>query len=443
MSRLGERTLFRLLLDKEQLDILAMEGLESKFLPTADLRPIYEWAIDYYHSGGRKFPLTAEILKAQDYPDNRGKSMYDVLAEYEIIVDEILSEEDPHMDFALEDLKASYVSKELNTWARDAVPTVGAAIGKEKQAVLAAEATKLIGISLDLESRQTRVDLRESGLDILDSFTDRQENNEAHKGIHFGLPEVDEHSYGIHEGELAVMAAWTKVGKSFMLDRVALKEWEAGKTVSLFTLENSIEMTRDRILCLATGIDPDRWSRGKSLDREVESAFEWIQKFEKADNPLYILQPDKSERTAEQIVLKARLLGTESLIIDQLTFMESPNERISRDQQIRESVHTLKSMINSTKDRMPCLLAHQVNRVGYERALDKGYHASYDMAEGAEVERTADWVFSMFQSPEMLQTNKIILQILGSRRSPIKNWEMVWVPQVGSMRILNEYDLPS
>lgn len=443
MSKLGERTLFRLLLDKEQVEILAMEGLDSKFLPTADLRPIYEWAMDYYHLGSRKFPLTTEILKAQEYPDNRGKNMYDVLVENGVVVDEILEEEDPHMSFALEDLKASFVTKELHSWVRDALPEVSGAIGKDKQTMLAAEATKLIGISLDLESRQTRIDLRESGVEMMEDYEVRSLNNKTHEGMHFGLPEIDAHTYGIHPGELAVLAAGPKVGKSYWLDRVALKEWEQGRVVSLFTLENSIQMTRDRIACLATHVDPERWGHGECSTQEIQDVFRWIEGFEKSSNPLHIIAPEEAHRSAEEIVLKARLLGTESLIIDQLTFMTSSNSKSDRWVQIRDIMHQIKTMISTGKDKMPCLIAHQINRKGIELARKNGYHLMEDMAEGSEVERTADWVFSMFQSEEYRQVNRVLLQILATRRAPVKNWELNWDPRTGSMRVLNEFDLPT
>ena len=442
MGKLGERTLFRLLLDKEQLDILAMEQLNSKFLPTADLRPIYDWAMNYYYIGGRKFPLTAEVLKAQEYPDNRGKSMYDVLAEYEIIVDEVREEEDPHMDFALEDLKASYVSKELNAWTREATVTVTAAIGRERQVVLAEEATKLIGISLDLESKTTRVDLRECGPDFMQNYYDRKNNKAIYLGMSFGLPEVDDLTFGIHDGEVAIVGAFAKVGKSFFVDRVALKEWEKGRIVSLFTLENSLEMTQQRIACLALKIHPGRLERGELLPKEEDTLWAWWDEVGASPVPFHILRPEKAERTAEQLVLKARLLGTQSLIIDQLTFVEHENSRMSKADQVGDSVRTLKDMVNSPKDKMSCLMAHQFSRERYKIALKEKHHEMFDFADSSGVERGADWIFAMFQSPEMRQMGEVLFQTLGGRRGPIKNWDMLWSPETGSMRIVDECDLP-
>ena len=104
----------------------------------------------------------------------------------------------------------------------------------------------------------------------------RAANTREFQGMHFGLPEVDVHTNGIREGELAVVGAYAKVGKSYFVDRVALREFEQGRCVALYTLENSISMTTDRIACLANGIDPVPFDEGRASPEDLALIQEWI-----------------------------------------------------------------------------------------------------------------------------------------------------------------------
>lgn len=261
-------------------------------------------------------------------------------------------------------------------------------------------------------------------------------------GMHFGIKDIDDHTYGIHPGELAIVAAHAKAGKSFFLDWVALKEFEQGKTVGLFTLENSIPMTEGRIACLAVGADPTRWIKGQSYPDEEESITSWINDvLRKSDEKFYIMQPAPGDRTAESIVTKARLLNLDSLIIDQLTFMDATDVKLQRYLQMRDILHTIKTMISTGRKPIPCLLAHQVNREGHKMAQKENHYEMYHMAESAEVERTADWVFSMFQSADHMALNRLLFQTLASRRAMPKNWEMYWDIAVGNIAVANEYSL--
>ena len=77
-----------------------------------------------------------------------------------------------------------------------------------------------------------------------------------------------------------------------------------------------------------------------------------------------------------------RCAGPTVLIIDQLTFIEPPDERAAPHIQIRDITHDLKTLISTGRDKMPCLLAHQINREGVKAADKVGYLEMYHLAEG-------------------------------------------------------------
>jgi replicative DNA helicase len=230
---------------------------------------------------------------------------------------------------------------------------------------------------------------------------------------------------------------------SFMVARVALNEWRRGRKVALFTLENSIEMTTDRIACLALGVSQERFGKGELLPEEEETVAQWVQQTLLGSTSFHILSPDESQRSAEAIVTKARLLGVDSLIIDQLTFMTAKDTRAGRYLQIREMMHDLKNLVATGYPRLPCLLAHQINREGWGKAAKDGYYTMEHMAEGSEVERTADWVFSIFQDDAHRQASSMLFQILAARRRSMNAWDLDWDIDAGVIEVQGERQLTS
>ena len=432
-GRSPEDILFELLVIDGNIEQAIMANLPAEAISNEDLRPIYLWMLDYYKQSSRRSTPTVDVLKNTQYPGQPGKTMYAVLSEYEIFLDEDPAES---IEWVISQLKGRLLTEQATVGVTRMLQALSTAHAEDRPDVLSQHADNLVGLALAAESRVTRVDFREDVDELLAGYEDRKANVGQHMGMHFGLPDIDSTTYGIHDGELAVVAAGPKTGKSFFLDWVALKEWENGRNTALFTLENSIAMTEGRIACLATGADSERWMKGLCDPDEEAAITDWLEEMRASDTALHILQPSMADRTAESIITKARLLNVDSIIIDQLTFIEAQNVREPRHVQIRDIMHTIKVMVSSGHKKLPCLVAHQVNREGVKAAEKDGKFAMYHMAEGSEVERTADWVFSMFQSGDYRALNRLLFQTLASRRAVPVNWELNWDMGIGNIDVI-------
>lgn len=430
MSARGERTLMQHLTDRDALDVLAREGVPDVVLPTQALRPVYRFALDYFFANGRMKAPSVAAIRAEDRWAN-------VLDDAEI---DLEVEPEDSIEWAIEDLKGTFVHKEVMALNKAFATDMADADIGDRVAVLAEYATKFVSLSVDLESNAQVADIRESMSSRLFAYDERSADRGQVYGLRFGLPKLDEYTRGIHPGELAVAAAPPKAGKSYLLDWVALREWQAGHNVVLFTLENSPEMTQDRMACLACGVDARRWQHGNCTDDEVGRVREWVEKHVTcSDRPLWILQPPPGERSVPHMVRTAQVLGADALLIDQLTFVELEGEaRQPRHERIGQTLHLLKAMISTGRDRVPCLLAHQINREGVKAVRKTGHLLMEHLAESAEVERTADWVFGLYQSGEHRATQRALFQTLASRRDDTKHFEMMWNVNTGMVSVLRE-----
>ncbi len=432
MSALGERTLMQHLVDVESLRVLADKGLPAVCIPTESFHSIVAWCIRYYFESGRSKAPTVEALRSVSVDKT---TFGEILDDHEIPLHE---EPEDSIEWAIEDLKAGYVSKEGQSFLRRLATSLAEAETGERVGVIDEYATELTRLAIAVKPRNTRVDLREASQDAILRYAEREATRADFRGAQLGLPAIDHHTYGIHDGELAVIAAPPKTGKSYALGWSALAEHRAGRSAVLYTLENSVEMTVDRLACLACGVDSTRWQRGLCVPEEIAAVREWVEQMADWEVPLWVLQPELGSRSFEHMVREATLLEADTLMIDQLTFVEferSEGDRRTTQRQIGDALHRLKGMISTGHHRMPCILAHQINREGQKAAEKVGHLEMYHLAEASEIERTADWVFGMYASKDQEVARRCMFQTLASRRASKQHWELDWEPEAGHIEV--------
>lgn len=407
------------------------EGVPSELLPTPEFRPVVAFAIDYFmKSGYQQAPSTAVLMA--EYGDT--------LADREFT----FGEAEDSVEWALDDLRGSYVQKKSQVFVKSLAKAVMEAETADKVEVMSNYATVLVGMVSMLSRRDMQSDAREGLQQRWSAYKAREANVGVYQGIMFGpgFEAVDAHVMGVHPGELAVLGAPPKSGKSYLLDLIALHEWQRGRTPCLVTLENSVEMTLDRLACLATGVDPRDYARGELSEAAQATVAVHLEVFRNAAHPLWVISLDPARRTVEHIVHEAQVRGCDSLILDQLTFVNG-DERRERPAQIRAITHKLKEMISTSRVPIPCLAAHQVNREGHKAAQKLGYLEMYHMAEGSEIERTIDLGFGLFASNEERTLGRAKLQTLASRRTDLKSWSISAHFRLGEFRVLNEWQPPT
>ena len=430
MSNAAEIALLGALFDTDSLESLVKEGLTPECIPTDALRPVVDWAVARFFESGRTQAPSREALVSV-----WGQQLED--ADVRIPAE---NEQVDTVEWAIDHLKSQYVHYTYQQWQKDAAIAMATASAPERMEILNEQVGLLMSLSLSLQPQHRSVDFADFFGQRLTDYEGRHSSEHATRGMTFGMPLVDAHTYGIHDGELAILAAPPKTGKSYFLDYTALQEARSGRVVALFTLENSIEMTTDRIICLALGIDSRDWQRGRCSAEDVERV-RWFQNDElpKLKDTLRIISPEPSRRTPQSIYREAQMIGAQSLIVDQLTFVEHATPgRKARHEIIRELMHDFKGLISTGRDQMPCLLAHQINREGVKAAEKTGKLEMWMLAEGSEVERAADWVFSLYQSTMQREVFQATLQILAARRESTTAWDLDWRTSSGIINAMRE-----
>lgn len=401
------------------MQVIIEEGLPIETLPTEDMRKVLEWASDYYYASG--------CLRAPSVTAFQEEFGLDYFLDHDI---DVTDTPEDTVEWAIDHLKGDHLLAQSQDFTKRfaiAMNEVGTA---DRIAVVNEAADELVGLALRLARHSAQVDLREGIVERVRAFEARKELSESGVSsshvLQLGFPDIDSWTGGVHPGELAVLAAGPKTGKSFMLAYNALSEWRRGRGAILFTLENSVEMTLDRIACLATNVPPRLWERGEATEEHIEKVREFQAELAGSDTPLWVVSPERERRTMEHMVREATVRSADSLLIDQLTFVDPPDARSPRWVQIRDMMHDLKELISTSRRRMPCLLAHQVSREGMAHAHKHDELRMEFMAEGSEVERTSDLVFGMYQSDHDRTDYRAKFQLLAGRRVDLMNWRLAW-----------------
>jgi hypothetical protein len=428
MSAYGEKTLILHLTDEDSLQTLAEEGMPSEILPTEEFRPLYEFAIDYYIRSGRTQAPTIALLKAE---------FAEVLEDRQVDLDEAAEDT---VEWAIDDLKGSWAYATTAKFNKRLAEEMAGAERTERIVVVGDAATALVEMASKLDRKSDKVDMREAVADAELEYQARIDGKGIMRGASLGLPDVDAHTNGIHEAELAIIAAYTKVGKTYAMINAARAEWKAGRCVALFSLELQVREIRDRIVCQEAGLDGDRWMRGECNEGEIARFMQAKEEMEARDVPLWVLQPTIGQRSLPMMLREAIVRDADTIMVDQLTHVELPGERKQKHERVGDALHELKAELSTSRRRLPCIINHQVNREGHQRSLKTGRVEPFDMADASEVERTADMIFALFRGHDEVALDRVRLQMLASRRTRLKWWELDWVPDRGLIRVRRELE---
>jgi replicative DNA helicase len=270
--------------------------------------------------------------------------------------------------------------------------------------------------------RAGRVNFAENVEQRRERYRSRAEFQGEVAGVPFGLDAVDQHTFGILDGELATIVGFAKSGKSMMLCRAAVAARRAGYTPYFATLELSSQDMQDRLDAHHAGVPYEAIQKGR-LTVEQALALHQAQDEFAALGPLHVEKLSRGERTPQYIVNRARDVGANFLIIDQLSFLESNASYRENHQKVADIVSDLKQEISEDETSlMPTLLAAQMNREGNKAGKVELHHIALSSA----VEQTVDIAYSISQTAEQRANHCMRLGTLGFRRGVPKNWLLDW-----------------
>jgi len=399
------KVLSKIVNDPAALQLAWDLGLREDVFEEPIYRSAYKLAVDYWRRSQMQAAPTAAVL-AREFPDLQIKT----------VVDETLF-------WLVDDLQRRYATNIGQRMIRDVI-TLLEDNPREALVKLATDAYRASQITTP---RYERADMSANVEERRETYS--RGLTQGLTGMTLGLPELDTHTGGVLPGEIALLAGFAKTGKSFWLPHAAVRARRLGYTPLLVTLEQPISEMQDRIDSLASGVSYNRLSK-RMLHMQETTQLREAQD-ELADlGPIYVERLPRGERTVVDIVNRARNIGADYLLIDQLTFMEPTNNPRSDKEKFSNIIFGLKDEVGvEASGKMPVLLAHQLNRKSLENNRENGggaRGAMHNLAGAAEIEQTCDILLGLWRTPEMRNNLSMGLDIMGARRSDTGSWLLAW-----------------
>ncbi|WP_428957805.1 DnaB-like helicase C-terminal domain-containing protein [Streptomyces sp. cg35] len=434
MSTHAEATLYASLTDVDALEQLADIGLAAECIPMTGMRDVVAYAVDYFYRSGRTKAPSRELLI--EHWGHRLEQCQVELPDEDVQADEVFA--------AIDYLQSQHVLAETQRLLREIAVGTAQAEPHERVEAVHEAAQAFHDLSMAVRDRSSEVEGIQGLQDSLARYDQRAAAPRVITGMSLGIDAVDQHTLGIHGGEICTWAAPPKGAKSWTSTHVAHTEWKADREVVLYTLENAVDMSYDRLACQICCVDYRDYQKGTCTPEDVDRVRTWLSM--NADDlreGLHILSPDTGMRTPSALIRQAQSYGAKSIIIDQLSHIEhpSPNDRRPKHEKIADIMSELAALITTGRYTPPLFLCAQINREGVAAAAKAGRLELQHLAESASIERYSSWVFGLMRSDTEIAAGMATLQMLASRRMDLLNWRMAWEPWFGTQHALGEVSL--
>ncbi len=221
---------------------------------------------------------------------------------------------------------------------------------------------------------------------------DRAANGGGISGLTTGNEDLDQVLGGLQPGNLIVLAARPKMGKTTkainLAEHVALR---LHKPVAVFTFEMQPEELGDRMLANQAGINGNRIRTGKLDDVDWANASEAIRRLSNA--PIFVSRPKKAR--VEHVCAQIRRLHARNplglVVIDYLQLMHVTGD--NRAAGIGDITMALK--LTASELGLPIVLLSQLNRKLEERTDKRPIVA--DLRDSGSIEQDADAVIFIYR----------------------------------------------
>ena len=232
------------------------------------------------------------------------------------------------------------------------------------------------------------------GYQVLESYksTDKDLENRSHTGF----SKLDEILKGMSAGNLIILAARPKVGKTAFALTIATNVAMSGKTVAFYSMEMENPEIYERLISKTAQIPMntliDRRFQDKKRPQSIRN--EELSRIEKVTTNLKTLPlkiNDKPNISANEIRTQCRMIKNLGLIVvDYLQLMKSTKKHDNRNQEVGSISRELK--ILSAELGVPILCLSQLNRSNDEEKRP----SPCDLRDSGEIEQNCSKLILMW-----------------------------------------------
>lgn len=257
------------------------------------------------------------------------------------------------------------------------------------------------------------------------------------EGILTGYKDLDGYTFGMHPGQMIILAARPSMGKTSLGMNIAenaalpTKRGVNPAAVLVFSLEMSAQDLAMRMLCGRAKVNLKRVRDGMVSKEQQRDLARAAQELKTA--PIWV--DDSSGVNILELRAKARRMsqqhGIKIIVVDYLQLLSGTDSRVPREQQISEISRGLKAMAKELS--VPVLVLSQLNRSSEKENRPPRIS---DLRESGSIEQDADVVFLLATSQKS-EDNPVVPQasrereliIAKQRNGPTGDVRLTFIPE--------------
>jgi replicative DNA helicase len=201
----------------------------------------------------------------------------------------------------------------------------------------------LVAVAADAESRGRIESLKEVAMNRVNTYEEIYKNRGKLIGVTTGFKPLDDITGGFREGQLIVIGAATKGGKTSMAVNMATRAANAGHAVGFISLEMSSGELFDRFVASYGGVDISVLSKEPSKG-DIDS----IGRAAMQASLLPIFIRDEGDVNPLQLRAAMRRMcavhKTRVVVVDYIQLLSPTDRKDSRERQVAEASRTLKQL---------------------------------------------------------------------------------------------------
>jgi replicative DNA helicase len=263
---------------------------------------------------------------------------------------------------------------------------------------------------------------------------EHRKNNPGLLGIPTGFPTIDASTSGLQKGQLVVIVAPPKTGKSTLALQIAINAQLEGQTPMFMSFEMSNTEQKNRYYAIRAKVSYNRLMTGSLVSEEETRFFDKVNNIQTMTDRFYFVDSANGQ-TVSSVASKIQSKNPDIIFIDGTYLMI--------DEQTGES-NTPQAITNITRSLKR--LAQKVNRpiVISTQALawkmKKGQVSADSIGYSSSFHQDADVIFGLQREDENVDDTRI-LKVIASRNSGLSEVSLTWDWNTATFREMNEDDI--
>jgi replicative DNA helicase len=291
----------------------------------------------------------------------------------------------------------------------------------------------IIKLEQDGLTKSTDRDLTDNPMQLWDDYLYRK-SNPGLLGVPTGFPTIDAATNGLQNGQLIIIVAPPKTGKSTLALQIAQNVHLKGST----PMFQSFEMTNDeqlsRYVAMRARVSHTRYQVGALTDAEESRVKAKLQAVAQMREKFWLVGATEGS-TVSSIAAKIQVHQPDVVFIDGMYLMMDENgEKPGSPQALTNITRSLKRLAQRTNK--PIVISTQV----LENKMRNGQVTTDAIGYSSSFHQDADVIFGLQREDENVDDTRL-LKVIASRNSGPAEVSMLWDWNTGTFREITADDL--